>query len=247
MIKKFSEFRKDVSPSQNNHTELNEGIGDWLGQTFGSLWGGAKDLLTKKITAHLLSKLGIEEGSIFAELVSKFVQQIPISDYYGLLFDSKLNAKYLAPKMAEAAMEFIAGGGYDGIAQSLGFNRDGLIYQLLKETFTNEAAKLNFKKNLENFFLSVFQGFPSTSSTEFEKSLTKAEKSTLTKPILQTARDRGIKIDQSAGKEGDILTNFLSNMKKTSQANFAQNVSSPTTYNKGLTDQQFADLIKFRS
>lgn len=247
MIKKFSEFRNKITPDPNVQPELNEGMGDWLGQTFGSIWGGAKDLLTKKITAHLLSKLGIEENTIFAELVSKFVQQIPISDYYGLLFNSKLNAKYLAPKMAEAAMEFIAGQGYDGIAQSLGFNRDGLIYQLLKETFTNEAAKLNFKKNLENFFLSVFQGFPSTSATEFEKSLTSSEKSALTKPILKTARDRGIKIDKSAGKEGDILTNFLSNMKKTNQANTAQISSSPTTYNQGLTDRQIEDLIKSRS
>ncbi|NBV28348.1 hypothetical protein EBS02_04915, partial [bacterium] len=161
MIKKFSEFRNRPN---SNPVEINEGLGDWLGQTFGSLWGGAKDLLTKKITAHLLSKLGIEENSIFAELVSKFVQQIPVSDYYGILFDSKLSAKYLAPKMADASMEFIAGQGYDGIAKALGFNPEGLIYQFLKESFTNEAAKNNFKKTLEMFFLSLFQGFPSTSA-----------------------------------------------------------------------------------
>jgi hypothetical protein len=247
MIKKFSEFRNRVTPGPDDQPELNEGIGDWLGQTFGSIWGGAKDLLTKKITAHLLSKLGIEENSIFAELVSKFVQQIPISDYYGILFNSKLNAKYLAPKMAEAAMEFISGQGYDGIAQSLGFNRDGLIYQLLRETFTNEAAKLNFKKNLENFFLSVFQGFPSTSATEFEKSLTSSEKSALTRPLLQTAKDKGIKMDKSARGEGNILTNFLTNMQNANQANSAQIASSSTTYNQGLTAQQYEDLIKFRS
>ncbi|NBV27892.1 hypothetical protein EBS02_02575, partial [bacterium] len=77
--------------------------------------------------------------------------------------------------------------------------------------------------------------------------LTGSEKSTLTNSLLQTAKSRGIEIDRSKGKEGDILTNFLTNMEKTNQANQAQFSRPSSTYNKGLTDQQFEDLLKLRS
>ena len=101
MVKSFSEF---INKPVNE-----EDLFSWdtVTSLFGKGLDAVSDVIKAKVIATLLSKLGIKEGSIFEKLVENFVETIPVGDYYSLVFKGKASAPYLAPKAAQATMEFL--------------------------------------------------------------------------------------------------------------------------------------------
>lgn len=217
MLKSFSEFEK----KKINEADLFSW--DTAKNLFGKGLDAISDVVKAKVTATLLEKLGIKEGSIFSKLVQNFVETIPVGDYYSLLFQGKASAAYLAPKAAQATMEFLQEKGLDGIAQALGIDEKGLIYRSISEMISNETSKGEFMKTLEEFYLGIFGGFEAVSPEEFKKGLTSSEKEKVSSSLLQAAKNSGAEVKDDA-KSG-LFDAFFGNMTAAT-ANPAQSATT---------------------
>jgi hypothetical protein len=215
MVKSFSEF---INKPVNE-----EDLFSW--DTVTSLFGKGLDAVSNvvkgKVIAVLLSKLGIKEGSIFEKLVENFVETIPVGDYYSLVFKGKASAPYLAPKAAQATMEFLQEKGLDGMAQALGIDEKGLIYRTISEMITNETTKGTFSKTLEQFYLEIFGGIEPTSVEQFKKDLSSQEKTQIMTSLEQTAKSQGTDLKDPDAKQG-MFDAFFGNLATASNANAAQ-------------------------
>ncbi len=195
---------------------------DFLGNLFSKGLDAFSDVLKGKVIAFLMEKLGIGEGTIFSKLVQNFVETIPVGDYYSILFKGKASAPYLAPKAAQATLEFLQEKGVDGMADALGVNdKNGLLYRTISETLTNQTTQENFKKSMENFYLQLFGGIPETSMEDFQKGLSSQEKNKLSDSLAQAAKSQGVEIKDQDDKDG-MLNNFFSNLNTLNQSNQAQ-------------------------
>jgi hypothetical protein len=215
MVKSFSEF---INKPVNE-----EDLFSW--DTVTSLFGKGLDAVSNvikgKVVAVLLSKLGIKEGSIFEKLVENFVETIPVGDYYSLVFKGKASAPYLAPKAAQATMEFLQEKGLDGIAQALGIDEKGLIFRTVSEMISNETTKGTFTKSLEQFYLEIFGGIEPTSVEQFKKDLSSQEKTQIMSSLEQTAKSQGTDLKDPDAKQG-MFDAFFGNLATASNANAAQ-------------------------
>ena len=215
MVKSFSEFiNKPV-----NEADLFSW--DTVTSLFGKGLDAVSDVVKGKVTAILLSKLGIKEGTIFEKLVENFVETIPVKDYYSLVFKGKASAPYLAPKAAQATMEFLQEKGLDGIAQALGIDEKGLIYRTVSEMISKETTKGDFSKTLEQFYLEIFGGIEPTSVEQFKKDLSSQEKNQIMTTLEQTAKSQGADLKNPDAKQG-IFDAFFGNLSTASNANAAQ-------------------------
>jgi len=215
MVKSFSEFiNKPV-----NEADLFSW--DTVTSLFGKGLDAVSNVVKGKVVAVLLSKLGIKEGSIFEKLVENFVETIPVGDYYSLVFKGKASAPYLAPKAAQATMEFLQEKGLDGMAQALGIDEKGLIYRTISEMITNETTKGTFSKTLEQFYLEIFGGIEPTSVEQFKKDLSSQEKTQIMTSLEQTAKSQGTDLKDPDAKQG-MFDAFFGNLATASNANAAQ-------------------------
>jgi hypothetical protein len=215
MVRSFSEFiNKPV-----NEADLFSW--DTVTSLFGKGLDAVSDVVKGKVTAVLLSKLGIKEGTIFEKLVENFVETIPVKDYYSLVFKGKASAPYLAPKAAQATMEFLQEKGLDGIAQALGIDEKGLIYRTVSEMISKETTKGDFSKTLEQFYLEIFGGIEPTSVEQFKKDLSSQEKNQIMTTLEQTAKSQGADLKNPDAKQG-IFDAFFGNLSTASNANAAQ-------------------------
>jgi hypothetical protein len=203
-IKSFSDF-KSASVS-----DVNE---NWVSDLLGYAGGAFSDVLKGKASAYLMSFFGIGEQSIFSKLVQNFVEQIPIADLTKIIFAGKANSAYLAPKMADATIEFLSEKGLDGIAQDLHIDPSGWIYRTLSEIVSNQARRENFREQLVGFYLQAFNGFESPDMDEFKNSLSPMETRSLEKGLEDVARRSGGDINITPSEGGaDLVTNFLSGL-----------------------------------
>ena len=219
MVKSFSEFiNKPV-----NETDLFSW--DTVTSLFGKGLDAVSDVTKGKVIAALLSKLGIKEGSIFSKLVQNFVETIPVGDYYSLMFKGKASAPYLAPKAAQATMEFLIEKGFDGVAEALGIEKEGLIYRTVSEMLSNEASRANFKNNLEKFYLEIFGGLEPTSVEQFKKDLTSQEKNQIMSSLEQTAKTQGTDLKDPEAKQG-MFDSFFGNLATAANTNAVQSTTT---------------------
>lgn len=219
MVKSFSEFiNKPV-----NEADLFSW--DTVTSLFGKGLDAVSDVLKGKVIAVLLSKLGIKEGTIFSKLVENFVETIPVGDYYSLMFKGKASASYLAPKAAQATIEFLMEKGVDGVAENLGVEKDGLIYRTISEMVTNETTRENFKKTLEKFFLEIFGGLEPTSVEQFKKDLSSQEKNQIMSSLEQTAKSQGTDLKDPEAKQG-MFDSFFGNLATAANTNAAQSTTT---------------------
>jgi hypothetical protein len=215
MVKSFSEF---INKPVNE-----EDLFSWdtVTSLFGKGLDAVSDVIKAKVIATLLSKLGIKEGSIFEKLVENFVETIPVGDYYSLVFKGKASAPYLAPKAAQATMEFLQEKGLDGMAQALGIDEKGLIYRTVSEMISNETTKGDFSKTLEQFYLEIFGGIEPTSVEQFKKDLSSQEKTQIMTSLEQNAKSQGSDLKDPDAKQG-MFDAFFGNLATASNANTAQ-------------------------
>lgn len=219
MVKSFSEFiNKPV-----NEADLFSW--DTVTSLFGKGLDAVSDVVKGKVIAVLLSKLGIKEGSIFEKLVENFVETIPVGDYYSLVFKGKASAPYLAPKAAQATMEFLQEKGLDGIAQALGIDEKGLIFRTVSEMISNETTKGTFTKTLEQFYLEILGGIEPTSVEQFKKDLSSQEKTQIMTSLEQTAKSQGSDLKDPDAKQG-LFDAFFGNLAAASNANAAQSTTT---------------------
>lgn len=203
-IKSFEDFKS------SGVSDVNE---NWVSDLLGYAGGAFSDVLKGKASAYLMSFFGIGEQSIFSKLVQNFVEQIPIADLTKIIFAGKANSAYLAPKMADATIEFLSEKGLDGIAQDLHIEPSGWIYRTLSEIISNQARRENFRESLVRFYLQAFNGFESPDMDEFKNSLSPMETRSLERGLEDVARRSGgdIKIAPPEGG-ADLVTNFLSGL-----------------------------------
>lgn len=215
MVKSFSEF---INKPVNE-----EDLFSWdtVTSLFGKGLDAVSDVVKGKVIAVLLSKLGIKEGSIFEKLVENFVETIPVGDYYSLVFKGKASAPYLAPKAAQATMEFLQEKGLDGMAQALGIDEKGLIFRTVSEMISNETTKGTFSKTLEQFYLEIFGGIEPTSVEQFKKDLSSQEKTQIMTSLEQTAKSQGSDLKDPDAKQG-MFDAFFGNLATASNPNAAQ-------------------------
>jgi len=228
MIKKFGEFVKKPV----NEADLFSW--DTVTSLFGKGLDAVSDVVKSKVVSTLLSKLGIKEGTIFSKLVENFVETIPVGDYYSLMFKGKASAPYLAPKAAQATIEFLMEKGVDGVAESLGIEKDGLIYRTVSEMITNETSRENFKKTLEKFYLEIFGGIEPTSVEQFKKDLSSDEKTQIMSSLEKTAKSQGTDLKDQDAKQG-MFDSFFGNLATASNANMAQSSTTSGDFFKNLT------------
>lgn len=203
-IKTFNEFKgsQDVNES---------GVMDYLTGALGAVVDPLSDVFKGKVTAYLLSNLGITEQSIFSKLVQNFVEQIPVGDYFSILFNGSANASYLAPKAADATMEFLTELGLDGIAERLGIDKNGWIYRTFAEMFSNEVRRNNFRDQLEGFYLEAFNGFEPVDKSSFIRGLSPTDKNTIEKVIRTDINRDGTPISGGSNNTGgsNIVDDFI--------------------------------------
>ena len=208
-IKSFSDFKNSQEPS------LNEA---WYDGIFGSLGTGFSDVIKGKVSAYLLSFFGINEQSIFSKLVQNFVEQIPLADLTKIIFAGKVNSSYLAPKLADATIEFLTEKGLDGIAEDLKIEPDGWIYRTISEMLSNRARTENFRETLVSLYMQAFNGFPPISTSDFTSSLSPSERSKVSSGIERVVKSKDIDVDTGGSDSGDLVNNFLSGLLGNSQS-----------------------------
>jgi hypothetical protein len=197
---------REFEPDQN----LNES--NWFSGLLTKTWSGFTDVIKGKIVSFLLKFLGIGESSIFSKLVQNFVEQIPVSDYPKILFKGKVDAKYLAPKAADATIEFLNEKGLDGVAQNLDIDPNGYIYRTISEMLSNEARRANFRENLENFYLSTFNSL-SFSDGKFGSTFSPNERNKIGTELQNAARKQAEETGKSKieGSAEKLLNSLFAN------------------------------------
>jgi len=195
---------------------------DFLGNLFTKGFDAFTDVLKNKATAYILKYLGIGENTILSQIVQQMVEQFEVKDYWGILFNGKADAMYLAPKAAKATQEFLISEGLDGIAEKLGVtDKNGYLFKTISEYIQNQTSTGDFQKTLENFYLGLFGSAPKNSAKDFVKGLTPGEKSKIEKDLTSNAKSSGIKIENQA-ERNSMLDNFFANLGSMNQANVNQ-------------------------
>lgn len=224
-IKTFSEFRS------NNQTGVNEGVMDYLGNLVSSAGTGISDVIKGKAVAYLMEFFGIGENSILSKLVQNFVEQIPVMDLFSILFQGKANSAYLAPKAADATIEFLTEKGLDGIATDLKIETDGWIYRTISEMLSNEARRKDFRQMLEDFYLSAFNGFSPIGTEDFTDSLTPTEQRKFATGLEGMAKKSGSDLEVSTQETPNVINSFLSGLLGNGQSTNSLGLSTGQTFN----------------
>lgn len=224
-IKTFSEFKS------NNQSGVNEGVMDYLGNLVSSAGTGISDVIKGKAVAYLMEFFGIGENSILSKLVQNFVEQIPVMDLFSILFQGKANSAYLAPKAADATIEFLTEKGLDGIATDLKIETDGWIYRTISEMLSNEARRKDFRQMLEDFYLAAFNGFSPIGTEDFTDSLTPTEQRKFATGLEGMAKKSGSDLDVPAKETSNVINSFLSGLLGNGQSTNSLGLSTGQTLN----------------
>lgn len=209
-IKTFSEFKQENNLKVN---EENSGILDYVGNLFSSAGTGISDVIKGKAASYLMEFFGIGEQSIFSKLIQNFVEQIPVMDLFGIIFQGKGDAAYMAPKAADATIEFLTEKGLDGIAKDLKIEPDGWIYRTISEMLSNQARRQDFRQMLVDFYTSAFNGFDPVDTDDFAKSLSPEEQRKFQNELKGLNQRAETDIDvETGGSSKNIISDFLSGL-----------------------------------
>lgn len=149
-IKKLKEFN------------VNEGFdyGGLFSGLFSAMGTGFKDTIKTKITAALLEKLGLMEGSLLSSFVQNFVTEIPMSDIPKILSgdSASLNSTYWAPKLSDSLRRFVEQKGIDTVAASMGIKPTGLAFTFLRNMLLSKEGQASLTKAFESMLGSAHIG-----------------------------------------------------------------------------------------
>lgn len=156
----LADFKLPEVVSENaDAPEVNEGISDIFSKGFSMLGDGLENTIKQKAIAYVLEFLKIKEKSPVSKLVQEIFEEIEFKDYYGIVSGQHTNWDYFIPKIADGFIEFLERSGFDEVAESLGIESDGWLYNILRESISDRISKrANFKKDIENFLKKIFKG-----------------------------------------------------------------------------------------
>jgi len=145
--------------SIDSFPSVNEEFGflDVLSKGVEFIGTGISNTIKQKITAYLLEYLGIREESPLSVILQEVVEEIEISEYYGIISGKNVSMDFFIPKFAEALVEFLQRTGFDGIAESIGIEKTGWLYSVARESISEKLSESeNLKKDIEVLLNSVF-------------------------------------------------------------------------------------------
>jgi len=120
------------------------------------LGAGFINTIKQKFAAFLMEKLGVVEESPLSKIVQEVVEEIDLKDYLGLISGENANLEFFAPKFSSAIVDFLQRTGFDGIAQSIGIETNGYLYNTLREALEERLSESgNLKKDIEKLILST--------------------------------------------------------------------------------------------
>jgi len=168
-IKKLKEF------------QINEdfNFGGFFSNLFSVMGTGFKDTIRTKITAALLEKLGLMEGSLLSSFVQNFVTEIPMGDIPKILSGDNLNSTYWAPKLADSLRRFVEQKGIDTVAASMGIKTTGLAFTFLRNMLLSKEGQDKMVKAFEELLGSAHIG------KEAVENLSSNDKEKLTNALSQ--------------------------------------------------------------
>lgn len=184
-------------------------IGSILSSVFPILGGAFADTIKGKITAALLEKIGLVEGSLLSTFFQEFVIEIPVGDYPRILSGDS-DANYWAPKLSDFARRFIERKGIDTIAEKMGIKPTGLAFTYFRNIFLSKEGQ----DKLTAFFASVIGA--SDIGGEALKNLNPSEKSKLADIISKRMEKQGsVSSSQTQNRSSDgtnawdVIQSFL--------------------------------------
>lgn len=212
-MEKYIKSRDSFSSGPiNNDTNEAFSFTDILSKGLEFLGSGISNTIKQKITAYLLEYLGIKEESPLSVVVQEVVEEIDISEYAGIISGKNANMDFFIPKFSEALVEFLQRTGFDGIAESLGMDKKGYLYNITRESISEKLSKSeDLKKDIEKFLKSVFD---SKSSGRKLEDFINPEK--ISKDLNPSDRENLIdKIEgniEGSDKKGGTATDYLSGL-----------------------------------
>jgi hypothetical protein len=177
-VKNFDNFRSDSKVNE----EFN--FFDFLGKTWDIAGDALSSTVKQKVVAVLMEKFGILENSLASEFLQQVVSAIPVGDWPEILMGDKGDAKYFAPKMAEAIQFTVQKKGLDDIFKTFGFDSNGLIAR----TVLNAIMQNESKEKIENFILSLF-GEEANIGKEAMSALDQKERELLNNSMFKAAKE----------------------------------------------------------
>lgn len=149
----MSRIIKDLN-TFSKESRLNEDFS--LGSVFSDVLDfggeGLRKTVKEKAAAFILEKIGISEDSVLSGLVQQLVDAIPFADYPQIISGEKANVDYLAPKLVQALDEFIQKKGFDQIAEKLGIENKGMLYNIIINGIQSPEGKERLKSILVQAF-----------------------------------------------------------------------------------------------
>lgn len=203
---------------------IDEGIIDSLTGILGSLGGGLVRTAKQKIIAYLLSYLKVKEKSPISKLIQEIFEEIPISYYYGFITGDSKSWREFTPKIASGFVEFIQRTGLDEIAESIGIESDGYLYNIIRESFSDKLSKKeNFTKEVEDFLNSIFTGKMTASDGIDVDKVVKSMSSEQKKSILKNIDNKNFKTENRS--DNRTITEYLDSLLKDKTNSFAKSLT----------------------
>lgn len=213
-LKNFIDFRKESRRVNENY--LNEGFFDVLGSGLNFLVPGIINTIKQKVIAFILERFGIIEKSPLSKVVQEVVDEIDSSEYMGILTGKNLNSEFLIPKFSSAAVDFLQRTGFDGIAESVGIETGGFLYNSIRESIEERLSNTgDLKKDIEKFLGSLLKNneedlFSALDPTKIVSDLPKSDRKRAMDKLTSAGKKVSSELGNAAKEEGaQMLMNLL--------------------------------------
>lgn len=220
----FNEF--DYSNNENN---LDEGFQDILASGLSMLGGGFVRTIKQKAIAYVLSYLKIKEKSPVSKLVQEIFEEISVKDYYGIVTGQHINWDFFIPKIANGFVEFLQRSGFDEIAESIGIESDGYLYNIIRESISDKISKRkDFTADIEKFLHGIFKDSSPSKAINIDSiinSMGSSERRETLKGMNKISKKTGlksVKVKDGQKEEASAVSGYIKNLLKDGGGSFVK-------------------------
>jgi len=217
-LSSFEPVNEDFSISS-----LFSGFGGAIESGLNFLGAGFVNTIKQKFAAFLMEKLGVVEDSPLSKIVQEVVEEIELKDYMGLISGENANVEFFVPKFASAIVDFLQRVGFDGIAESIGIETNGYLYNTLREALEERLSKSdNLKKDIEKLLFSTLNPSVSQLSSimdpkEIVGDMSSSDRQSAMNKIAREAKKAGysnIDKDLSSGSKSteNVLSTYIDSL-----------------------------------
>lgn len=219
-LSSFDSVNEDFSLSS-----LFKGFGGAIESGLNFLGAGFINTIKQKFAAFLMERLGVVEESPLSKIVQEVVEEIEINEYIGLISGKNANVEFFVPKFSSAIVDFLQRTGFDGIAQSIGIETNGYLYNTLREALEERLSKSeNLKEDIEKVIFSALN--PSISK-------------------LSSIMDpKNLVGSMSSPDRRSAISKIAKEAKKAGYANAEKNLTSGSVSSEGVLSTYIDSLLK---